>query len=45
LFLETGPPPAEGQERVLAVDPVLGFDQAGNQIAACRISLDLGNSC
>jgi hypothetical protein len=45
LFLETGPPPAEGQLRVLAVDRVLAFDQAGNQIAACRISLGLGHSC
>jgi hypothetical protein len=45
LFLETGPPRAEGQEPVPAVDRVLAFDQAGNQIAACRISLDLGNSC
>lgn len=45
LFLETGPPPAEGQEQVPAVDRVLAFDQAGNQIAACRISNNLGNSC
>jgi hypothetical protein len=45
LFLETGPPPAEGQERVLAVDRVLAFDQAGNQVAACRMRLGLGNSC
>ena len=45
LFLETGPPPAEGQERVLAVDRVLAFDQAGNQIAACRMQLGPGNSC
>jgi hypothetical protein len=45
LFLVTGPPRAESQEPVPAVDRVLAFDQAGNQIAACRISLDLGNSC
>lgn len=45
LFLETRPPPAEGQERVLAVDRVLAFDQAGNQVAACRMRLGLGNSC
>lgn len=45
LFLTTGPPRAEGQEPVPAVDRVLAFDQAGNQIAACRISNDLGNSC
>jgi hypothetical protein len=45
LFLETGPPPAEGQERDMAVDRVLAFDQAGNQIAACRMRLGLGNSC
>jgi hypothetical protein len=45
LFLETGPPRAEGQERVLAVDRVLAFDRAGNQIAACRMRLDLGHSC
>jgi hypothetical protein len=45
LFLETGPPPAEGQERGLAVDRVLAFDQAGSQIAACRMRLGPGNSC
>jgi hypothetical protein len=45
LFLETGPPPAEGQEQVPAVDRVLAFDQAGNQIAACRIGRYLDNSC
>ena len=45
LFLETGPPPAEGQERVLAVDRVLAFDRAGNQVAACRVRLDLGRTC
>jgi hypothetical protein len=45
LFLETGPPSAKGQERVLAVDRVLAFDQAGNQVAACRMRLGLGNSC
>ena len=45
LFLETGPPPAEGQERVPAVDRVLAFDQAGNQVAACRMRLGPGHSC
>jgi hypothetical protein len=45
LFLEGGPPPAEGQERVLAVDRVLAFDQAGNQVAACRMRLGPGHSC
>ena len=45
LFLETGPPPAKGQERVLAVDRVLAFDQAGNQVAACRMRLGPGHSC
>jgi hypothetical protein len=45
LFVETGPPPAEGQERVLAVDRVLAFDQAGNQVAACRMRLGPGHSC
>jgi hypothetical protein len=45
LFLTTGPPRAEGQEPGPAVDRVLAFDQAGNQIAACRISNYLGNSC
>jgi hypothetical protein len=30
---------------VLAVDRVLAFDQAGDQIAACRISNYVGNSC
>ena len=45
LFLETGPPRAEGQLPVPAVDRVLAFDQAGNQIAACRMRLGLDNSC
>jgi hypothetical protein len=45
LFLEIGPPPAEGQERVLPVDRVLVFDQAGNQITSCRMRLGPGNSC
>ncbi|HEV3495469.1 MAG TPA: hypothetical protein VHA34_03860 [Actinomycetes bacterium] len=45
LFLETGPPPAEGQLPMPAVDRVLAFDQAGNQIAACRMRLGPGNSC
>jgi hypothetical protein len=45
LFLEGGPPPAEGQQRVLAVDRVLAFDQAGNQVAACRMRLGPGHSC
>jgi hypothetical protein len=45
LFLETGPPPAEGQQRVLAVDRVLAFDQAGHQVAACRMRLGPGHNC
>ena len=45
LFLELGPPPAEGQERVLAVDRVVALDRAGNQVAACRLRLGLGNTC
>jgi hypothetical protein len=45
LFLETGPPRAEGQLPVPAVDQVLAFDQAGNQIAACRMRFGLDNSC
>jgi hypothetical protein len=45
LFLETGPPRAEGQALVLAVDRVLAFDQAGNQVAACRMRLGPGHSC
>lgn len=45
LFLETGPPPSEGQEQVPAVDRVLAFDQAGTQIAACRMRLGPGHSC
>jgi hypothetical protein len=45
LFLETGPPPAEGQEQVPAVDRVLASDRAGNQVAACRMRLGPGNSC
>ena len=45
LFLETGPPRAEGQLPVPSVDRVLAFDQAGNQIAACRMRLGLDNNC
>jgi hypothetical protein len=45
LFLETGPPPAKGQLPELAVDRILVFDRAGNQIAACRARMGPGNTC
>ncbi|HET7518034.1 MAG TPA: hypothetical protein VFN05_10120 [Actinomycetes bacterium] len=45
LFLETGPPPAEGQMPEPPVDRVLAFDRTGNQIAACRMRLGPGHSC
>jgi hypothetical protein len=45
LFRETGPPPPKGQMPELAVDRVLAFDRAGNQIAACRARLGPGNTC
>jgi len=44
-FLEAGPPPAEGQARVPAVDRVIAIDRAGNQVAACRLSYGPGNTC
>jgi hypothetical protein len=44
-FLEAGPPPAEGQNRIAAVDRVIAIDRAGNQIAGCRLSYGLGNTC
>ena len=45
LFLETGPPLAVGQLPEGAVDRILAFDKAGNQIAACRSRLGPGNTC
>jgi hypothetical protein len=45
LYLETGPPPAEGQERVWAVDRVIAFDQAGNRVAECRMRFGPSNTC
>jgi hypothetical protein len=45
FYLETGPPPAEGQERVLAVDRVIAFDQAGNRVAECRMRYGPTNTC
>ena len=45
LFLETGPPPTGGKIPEPAVDRVLAFDQAGNQIASCRMRLGPGGSC
>lgn len=44
-FLEAGPPPAEGQNRVPAVDRVIAIDRAGNQIAGCRMSYRPDNTC
>ena len=44
-FLEAGPPPAEGQNRIAAVDRVIAIDRAGNQIAECRMSDGTGNTC
>jgi hypothetical protein len=45
FFLEAGPPPAEGQNRIAAVDRVIAIDRAGNQVAACRLSYGSGNTC
>jgi hypothetical protein len=45
FYLEAGPPPTEGQNRIAAVDRVIAIDRAGNQIAACRLSYGLGNTC
>jgi hypothetical protein len=44
-FLEAGPPPAEGQNRIAAVDRVIAIDRAGNQVAACRLSYGPSNTC
>ena len=45
FYLEAGPPPAEGQNRIAAVDRVIAIDRAGNQVAACRLSYGPGNTC
>jgi hypothetical protein len=45
FYLEAGPPPAEGQQRVPAVDRVLAIDQAGKVVAQCRMSFGPGNTC
>ena len=45
LFVTNGPERAEGQLPVPAVERVLAFDRAGDQIAACRIGLNLSSSC
>ena len=45
LFLGLGPPPAEHQRRASPVDRVIAFDQAGNQVAECRMRMGLGNTC
>jgi hypothetical protein len=44
-YLEAGPPPAEGQNRVPAVDRVIAIDRAGNQTAGCRMSYGTDNTC
>jgi hypothetical protein len=45
LFMGTGPPRAKGQLPEPAVDRILAFDQAGNQVAACRARLGPANTC
>jgi hypothetical protein len=45
FYLEAGPPPAEGQDRVPAVDRVVAIDRAGNQLAGCRMSYGTDNTC
>jgi hypothetical protein len=45
FYLEAGPPPAEGQNRVPAVDRVIAIDRAGNQIAGCRMSYGTDHTC
>ena len=45
FYLEAGPPPAEGQDRIAPVDRVIAIDRAGNQVAACRLSYGLGYTC
>jgi hypothetical protein len=45
VLLEGGPPPTEDQLPVPAVDQVIAFDQARRQIAQCRLSFGLSNTC
>jgi hypothetical protein len=45
FYLEGGPRPTEDQLPVPAVDRVIAFDQAGRQIAQCRLSYGPANSC
>jgi hypothetical protein len=45
LYLESGTPPSDGRMPELAVDRILAFNQAGNQVAACRARLGPGNTC
>jgi hypothetical protein len=45
LYLETGPPPAEGQRRVGPIDRVIAYDAAGNRVAECRMRFGPSNTC
>jgi hypothetical protein len=45
FYLEAGPGPAEDQLPMPAVDRVVAFDQAGRQIAHCRLWLGPANTC
>jgi hypothetical protein len=45
FYLESGPPPAEGQQRVGPIDRVVAYDAAGNQVAECRMRFGPSNTC
>lgn len=44
FWAETGPSPAERQRREPPIDRVIAFDQAGNQLAECRLRFGPGNT-
>jgi hypothetical protein len=45
FYLEAGPGPAEDQLPMPAVDRVVALDQAGRQIAHCRLAVGPANTC
>jgi hypothetical protein len=45
FYLDGGPRPTEDQLPVPAVDRVIAFDQAGRQLAECRLSFGPTNTC
>jgi hypothetical protein len=45
FYLEAGPGPAGDQLPMPAVDRVVAYDQAGRQIAHCRLAIGPANTC